>query len=106
MKGSKGYYTGTRSLLRKPTRERGKLQIGKILHQYAIGSQVIIKMDSSVQKSMPHKRFHGKIGTIVEKRGRGYVLKVPQGNSIKEIIVRAEHIEPYMEVARNEQKRN
>jgi large subunit ribosomal protein L21e len=52
-------------------------------------------MDSSVQKSMPHKRFHGKIGIIKEKRGRGYVISVPQGNSIKEIITRAEHLEPY-----------
>ena len=96
MRGSKGYYAGTRSLLRKPTREKGKPHIGKILQEYQPGSQVIIRMDSSVQKSMPHKRFHGKIGTIIEKRGRGYVISVPQGNSIKEIITRREHIESYM----------
>ena len=95
MRGSKGYYTGTRSLLRKPTREKGKPHIGKLLQEYIIGSEVIIKMDSSVQKSMPHKRFHGKIGKIKEKRGRGYVISVPQGNAVKDIIVRAEHIEPY-----------
>ena len=96
MRGSKGYYAGTRSLLRKPNREKGKPKISKILQEYAVGSQVIIKMDSSVQKSMPHKRFHGKIGTVKDKRGRGYVVSVPQGNSIKEIIVRSEHLEPYM----------
>jgi large subunit ribosomal protein L21e len=95
MRGSKGYYTGTRSLLRKPTREKGKPHISKLLQEYELGSEVIIKMDSSVQKSMPHKRFHGKIGKIKEKRGRGYVISVPQGNSIKDIIVRAQHIEPY-----------
>ena len=66
MRGSKGYYTGTRSLLRKPTREKGKPNIGKLLIDYTLGSEVIIKMDSSVQKSMPHKRFHGKIGVIKE----------------------------------------
>ncbi len=95
MRGSKGYYTGTRSLLRKPTRAKGKPHIGKLLQEYALGSEVIIKMDSSVQKSMPHKRFHGKVGKIKEKRGRGYVISVPQGNAVKDIIVRAEHIEPY-----------
>ena len=95
MRGSKGYYTGTRSLLRKPTREKGKPHISKLLQEYAIGSEVIIKMDSSVQKSMPHKRFHGKIGKIKEKRGRGYVISVPQGDAVKDIIVRAEHMEPY-----------
>ena len=95
MRGSKGYYTGTRSLLRKPTREKGKPHISKLLQEYALGSEVIIKMDSSVQKSMPHKRFHGKIGKIKEKRGRGYVISVPQGDAVKDIIVRAEHMEPY-----------
>lgn len=95
MRGSKGYYAGTRSLLKKPNRERGKPQISKLLQEYTPGSQVIIKMNSSVQKSMPHKRFHGKIGNIVEKRGRGYVVSVPQGNAVKEIIVRSEHLEPY-----------
>jgi large subunit ribosomal protein L21e len=95
MRGSKGYYAGTRSLLKKATRDKGKPKISKILHEYAPGSQVIIKMDSSTQKSMPHKRFHGKIGTIVDKRGRGYVVSVPQGNAIKEIITRSEHLEPY-----------
>ena len=95
MRGSKGYYSGTRSLLRKPTRAKGKPKISKILHEYAAGNQVIIKMDSSTQKSMPHKRFHGKIGLIVEKRGRGYVVRVPQGEAVKTIIVRSEHLEPY-----------
>jgi len=96
MRGSKGYYAGTRSLLKKPTREKGKTKISKILQNYPPGSQVIIKMDSSTQKSMPHKRFHGKIGTVKDKRGRGYVIIVPQGNTSKEIIVRPEHLEPYM----------
>jgi len=96
MRGSKGYYAGTRSLLKKETREKGKPRIRKLLQNYPIGSQVIIRMDPSMQKSMPHKRFHGKIGTIKDKRGRGYVVIVPQGKTFKEIIVRSEHLEPYM----------
>jgi large subunit ribosomal protein L21e len=95
MRGSKGYYTGARRLLKKKPREKGKPKLGKLLTTYEPGSQVIIKMDSSVQKSLPHKRFHGKIGTVVEKRGRGYVVSVAKGDSVKEIIVRSEHLEPY-----------
>jgi large subunit ribosomal protein L21e len=95
MRGSKGYYTGSRRLLKKKPREKGKPKIGKLLTKYEPGSQVIIKMDSSVQKSLPHKRFHGKIGTVVEKRGRGYVVSVSKGDAVKEIIVRSEHLEPY-----------
>jgi len=95
MRGSKGYYTGARRLLTKKPREKGKPKIGKLLIEYETGSQVIIKMDSSVQKSLPHKRFHGKIGKVLEKRGRGYVVSVSDGNATKNIIVRPEHLEPY-----------
>jgi large subunit ribosomal protein L21e len=95
MRGSKGYYTGARRLLTKKPREKGKLKLGKLLIDYETGSQVIIKMDSSVQKSLPHKRFHGKIGTVLEKRGRGYVVSVANGDAVKKIIVRSEHLEPY-----------
>ncbi len=95
MKKSKGYRRGTRRLLKKEPRERGKLRLGKLLHEYPVGSQVIVKIDSSVQKGMPHKRFHGKIATVLDKRGRGYVVNVSQGDAIKELIVRPEHLEPY-----------
>jgi large subunit ribosomal protein L21e len=56
---------------------------------------VIIKIDSSVQKSLPHRRFHGRIGTVVDKRGRGYVISVTQGDAVKEVVVRSEHLESY-----------
>jgi large subunit ribosomal protein L21e len=95
MKKSKGYRRGTRKLARKPTREKGKPKIGKLLVEHEIGSHVIIKIDSSVQKSIPHRRFHGKIGTVLDKRGRGYVVRVPQGEMMKDIVVRSEHLEPY-----------
>ncbi|MEM3356801.1 MAG: 50S ribosomal protein L21e [Candidatus Bathyarchaeia archaeon] len=95
MRGSKGYHTGARGLLKKKPREKGKPKLSKLLTKYEPGSKVIIKMDSSVQKGMPHKRFHGKIGTVIERRGRGYVVSVPNGDAMKEIIVRSEHLEPY-----------
>jgi large subunit ribosomal protein L21e len=95
MRGSKGYYTGARRLLTKKPREKGKPKLGKLLNEYEEGSQVIIKMEPSVQKSLPHKRFHGKIGTILEKRGRGYMVSVSDGDAVKKIIVRSEHLEPY-----------
>jgi large subunit ribosomal protein L21e len=44
---------------------------------------------------MPHKRYHGKVGTVIEKRGRSYVVSVAQGKAVREIIVRPEHLEPY-----------
>ena len=94
MRGSKGYRAGTRHLLKKEPREHGKLRLSKLLHEYQPGNQVLIKIDSSIQKGMPHRRFHGRIGVVLGKRGRSYVLSVSQGDAVKEIIVRPEHLEP------------
>jgi len=95
VKKSKGYRRSTRRLSTKASRDKGRPKLGKLLIAYEVGSQVIVKVDSSTQKSLPHRRFHGKIGTVMAKQGRGYVVSVPQGDAVKEIIVRSEHLEPY-----------
>jgi large subunit ribosomal protein L21e len=95
MRGSKGYRSGTRRLLKKEPRERGKIGLSKLLYEYQPNSRVVIKIDPSVHKGMPHRRYHGKVGTIIDKRGQSYIVSVTQGNAVKEIIVRPEHLEPY-----------
>lgn len=95
MRGSKGYRSGTRRLLKKEHKERGKIRMSKLLQEYQPGNRVVVRIDPSIQKGMPHRRFHGKTGTVTEKRGRSYVVTVPQGNAVKEITVRPEHIEPF-----------
>jgi large subunit ribosomal protein L21e len=94
MRGSKGYRAGARRLLTKGPREHGKLRLSKLLYEYPPGASVIIKIDSSVHKGMPHRRYHGRVGTILNKRGRSYVVSVSQGDAVREIIVRPEHLEP------------
>jgi large subunit ribosomal protein L21e len=81
--------------LKKEHKERGKIRMSKLLQEYQPGNRVVVRIDPSIQKGMPHRRFHGKTGTVTEKRGRSYVVTVPQGNAVKEIIVRPEHIEPF-----------
>ena len=95
MKKSKGFRSGARRLLTKEPRERGKMRLSKLLYEYQPGNQVIIKIDSAVQKGMPHRRYHGRVGTVLNKRGRSYVINVSQGDAMREIIVRPEHLEPY-----------
>lgn len=96
MKKSKGYRAKTRQLLRKKPREKGKIGLSRLLHEYVAGEKVVIKIESAVQKGMPHRRYHGKIGVVKEKRGRAYVVDVAQGNKIKTIIIRPEHLKPHM----------
>jgi large subunit ribosomal protein L21e len=95
MTKSRGFRVKTRSLLRRKPRERGKSTLSNILRKYNIEDKVLIKIDPSVQKGMPHRRYHGKIGKITGIRGRAYLIDVMQGNAIKEIIVLPEHLEPY-----------
>jgi large subunit ribosomal protein L21e len=95
MKKSKGYCVRTRSLFKKEPGERGRIKLSKLLYEYQLGTRVVIMIDSSVQKGMPHRRYHGKVGTVVDKRGRSYVVSVTQGNAVREIIIRPEHLEPY-----------
>jgi large subunit ribosomal protein L21e len=94
-KKSKGFRSGSRRILTKEPRERGKLSLSKLLYEYQPGSQVVVKIEPSVHKGMPHRRYHGRVGTIVNKRGRSYVVSVSQGDAVRVIIARPEHLEPY-----------
>lgn len=95
MRKSHGYRHRTRSVLKKKPRERGKLSLSKLLHEYVPGERVIIKIEPSVHKGMPHRRYHGKVGVVKEKRGRAYIVQVAQGRAMREISVRPEHLVPY-----------
>lgn len=94
---SKGFRSRTRKLLKRKPRERGKTGLSKILHEYKQGEKVVVKIDPSVHKGMPHRRYHGRVGVIAKKRGRAYVVDVTQGKAVKEIIVRPEHLVPHTE---------
>ncbi len=96
-KKSKGYRSKTRSLLRKNPRERGKIGLSQFLHEYKLGERVVVKINPTFHGGMPHRRYHGRVGVIMNKRGKAYVINVSQGEAIKEIIVHPAHIKPYSE---------
>jgi len=68
MRKSKGYRAKTRALLKRKPREKGKTGLSKILREYTSGEKVVIKINPSVHKGMPHRRYHGRIGVVVEKK--------------------------------------
>ena len=85
----------TRSLLRKRPQEKGIRPLGYLLRVYNIGDPVLISLDAATHKGQPHRRYHGKLGTITEKRGRAYVLSVQDGGKTRTIIGLPEHLKPY-----------
>jgi large subunit ribosomal protein L21e len=97
MTKSKGFKSKTHSLMSKRPREHGKLGLSRLLREYEPGEKVVIMIDSSVHKGMPHRRYHGKVAIVVSRRGRSYEVSVSQGNAVKEIVVRPEHLKSYNE---------
>ncbi|MFW9779643.1 MAG: 50S ribosomal protein L21e [Candidatus Heimdallarchaeota archaeon] len=92
VKKSKGTNFRTRRVFSKHPRNRGLPPISHSLREYAIDSRVNIVIEPSVQKGRPHRRFHGKTGIVLEKRGASYVVQVTDGKAKKKIIARPEHL--------------
>lgn len=92
---SQGYRRKTRSLLRRKARQKGKTGLSKMLREYALGARVVVMLDPSIHKGMPHRRFHGRVGIVKSRQGRAYVVSVTQGKALKTITVRPEHLEPF-----------
>lgn len=93
-KRSRGFRSRSRHLLRKKARRSGKIGLSRLLHNYAVNDKVRVIIDSAVHKGMPHRRFHGLIGRVLSRRGKSYIIEVPVGGAVKNIIVRPEHIQP------------
>ena len=92
VKKSKGTNFRTRRIFSKHPRKRGLPSLSRTLAEYEINSKVNIIIEPSVQKGRPHRRFHGKTGLVLEKRGQSYVVSVTDGNSQKKITARPEHL--------------
>ena len=87
----KGYRRKTRKLLTldKP---RG---LSRLLEDYKPGDRVVIDIDPSQHKGMPHRRYQGRVGVVKEVRRRSLVIEVKVGRTkTKTIIARFEHVKP------------
>jgi large subunit ribosomal protein L21e len=67
------------------------------LSELPIGGKVSIIIDPSTHKGLPHRRYHGRIGEIVEKRGRGYIVAVTVGSKRKLLSILPEHLRPFVQ---------
>ncbi len=92
---SKGYRRRTRQLLRKKPRERGLKPLGYLLTKYEVGDKVVIHIDPATHKGQPHRRYHGKVGTVMGMRGRAYIVGVQIGGKLKQIIALPEHLKKF-----------
>ncbi len=90
MSRSAGIRRKTRSKLKRGLRER--LTIPLALKDLKIDERVVIKINPSVHRGMPHPRFQGKSGTVIGKKGRSYVITIKDGNKEKILNVHPTHL--------------
>jgi len=92
VKASKGLRSGTRRKLRKRLREKFKVE--PFLREFRPGERVVIEIEPSSQKGMPHPRFKGRIGTVKARRGNSYLVGIKVGKKEKVLTARPEHLKP------------
>jgi large subunit ribosomal protein L21e len=82
----------TRYKFKKDLRKRGIMPVTSVIQQFEIGQKVHVVCEPSIQKGMPHRRFHGKTGTVLGQRGRAWVVSINDGNMEKVVIARPQHL--------------
>ena len=89
VKKSHGPRARTRKKLRQKLRRKG---ITMFLKEFKEGERVIILPEPSSQKGMPFPRFKGMSGKIIGKKGKSYIVEIVDGNKLKKVIARPEHL--------------
>jgi len=59
---------------------------------FEVGERAQLRAEPAVQKSIYHRRFHSKMGTIAAKRGNCYEVKIKDGGKDKMVIVHPVHL--------------
>ena len=95
MKRSHGFRVSSRKKLTKRRRYRGMPPVTHFLRTFDMDEKVVIKIEPSSHKGMPHPRFYGRIGRIVGKQGRVYKVEIKDGKKKKILLCAPEHLESF-----------
>jgi len=82
----------TRYKFKKELRKRGVVPVTSLIQKFDLGQKVHVVCEPSIQKGMPHRRFHGMTGTVVGQRGRAWLLAIKDGQKEKIVIARPQHL--------------
>jgi len=75
-----------------------KLSVETLLKDYKVGDKVVIKPNGRYHSGLPFRRFAGLVGTIIEKRGRAFLVQLVKEK--KQIVVGKAHIKSISNVAK------
>lgn len=94
VKSSKGLRSRTRGPLTKEVRERGLPPITRYLRDFPVGSRVVIRIEASEPRGLPHPRYQGRTCIVVGRVGRAFRLAFTDGGKPKQLIAHAVHLAP------------
>lgn len=88
---SSGLFVGkTRHLARhhKPS----ALSVSDIIKTFNVGDRVAIVPKGNF-RNIPHPRYRGRIGKVIERRGSAYVVELNVFSATRKLVVPAVHLE-------------
>lgn len=90
-----GFLYKSRDFLSKSPREKGRPSPAKFLKEFEVGDKVVIDVEPSVRRGMPHRRYQGKVGMVVGRRGDAYLVDIKLGGKTKHLIVLSVHLKKH-----------
>lgn len=76
---------------RKTVRTRGKFQLSRYFQELNVGDRVAVVREKSLRINFP-ERLQGRTGTVEEKRGRSYIIKIKDMAKEKKFIIEPVHL--------------
>jgi large subunit ribosomal protein L21e len=92
MPRSQGTRRKSRSVLTKRNVCKG---LSYLLTEYKVGDKVVVDIDPSEHSTTPHRRFQGKVGSVVGVGRRILKVEVGVGGKLKTLQTRLNHIKPF-----------
>ena len=100
VKPSRGLRHRSRKIMSKDIRERGSVPpLSSVIIDYRPGDKVYINVNPAIHGGMPHRRYIGRVGTVIETRGRALVVEVLVGSRVKKLFLLPEHVKPAFNLA-------
>lgn len=82
---------GTLSSMTRRLRGKARVTVAEQVKTFSIGDQVIINPKAR-SEGMPAMRYKGRHGDVIEKRGKAYVVRIRDGNKMKELVAGSIHL--------------
>lgn len=68
------------------------MKVTQFMQTFSPGQKVALVIESGSPKGQPFRRFQGLTGTVLEQRGRAYIVEIYDGHKLKKIITNPEHL--------------